>query len=196
LGLLKDISKIFATETGLNAKDFSYKTKTSQCPTCKGKGFLETSLDIAANSIEKCEDCNGQRYQQKILAQKVRSKNIADVLALNIIELKEWFEYFIVSTKTLDFIDRLEQIGLAHLSLAQTVQSLSSGEKQRLLLLNWLQDQPKNELFILDEPSTGLHYADIDLLYSILEELSVDNDVLVIEHNLYLLGLIGVGLVL
>jgi excinuclease UvrABC ATPase subunit len=79
---------------------------------------------------------------------------------------------------------------------AQTVQSLSSGEKQRLLLLNWLQDQPKNELFILDEPSTGLHYADIDLLYSILEELSVDNDVLVIEHNLYLLGLIGVGLVL
>jgi excinuclease ABC subunit A len=76
------------------------------------------------------------------------------------------------------------------------VQSLSSGEKQRLLLLNWWQDQGENELFILDEPSTGLHYADIDLLYSILEKLSSANDILVIEHNPYLLNKIGLGLVL
>ncbi|MBQ0739954.1 AAA family ATPase, partial [Aquimarina celericrescens] len=94
------------------------------------------------------------------------------------------------------FLKSLEKIGLAHLCLNQTVQSLSSGEKQRLLLLNWLQDAPKNELFILDEPSTGLHYADIDLLFTILEKLSVDNDILVIEHNPYLLEKIGVGLVL
>jgi excinuclease ABC subunit A len=85
---------------------------------------------------------------------------------------------------------------LAHLSLDQTVQSLSSGEKQRLLLLNWLQNRPEKELFVLDEPSTGLHYADIDLLYDILEKLSINNDILVIEHNPYLLEKIGVGLVL
>jgi excinuclease UvrABC ATPase subunit len=194
LGLLKDISKIFATETGVKQKYFSYKTKTSQCPNCKGKGFLETSLDITANHIEKCEDCDGQRYQKHILTHHIGSKNIANVLSLNITEVKEWFEDFNTSTKTIHFIDRLEQIGLAHLSLEQTVQSLSSGEKQRLLLLNWLQEKPKNELFVLDEPSTGLHYADIDLLYTILEELSEDNDVLVIEHNLYLLGRVGVGL--
>ena len=193
LNLLNDITKIFASVTGLKAKDFSFKTKSSQCPTCKGKGFVETSLDVAANHIEKCETCKGKRYQKHILIQEVYSKNIADVLALNLEQLKQWLKDFSVSDKTLSFLNRLEQIGLAHLSLDQTVQSLSSGEKQRLLLLNWLDEKPKNELFILDEPSTGLHYTDIDLLYSILEELSVENDVLVIEHNQYLLEMIGVG---
>ena len=96
---------------------------------------------------------------------KVRSKSIADVLSLNVKELKEWLEGFTVPEKSLSFINRLEQVGLAHLTLDQTVQSLSSGEKQRLLLLNYLQEKSKNELFILDEPSTGLHYEDIDLLY-------------------------------
>jgi excinuclease UvrABC ATPase subunit len=196
LDLLKDICNIFASETKLKPKDFSYKTKKSQCPNCKGKGFVETSLDITANAIETCEDCNGQRYQQHILAHEVQSKHIAEVLAMTILELKAWFKDFKVSASRFEFIKSLEAIGLAHLSLEQTVQSLSSGEKQRLLLLNWLQDSPKNELFVLDEPSTGLHYADIDLLYDILEKLSSDNDILVIEHNPYLLEKIGVGLVL
>ena len=194
LGLLTDISKVFAAKTGLKSKDFSYKTKSSQCPTCKGKGFISTHLDVAANHIDKCEDCNGKRYVEYLLTHRVQTKNIADILALNIAELKTWLEEFKVSTKTILLLQRLEQIGLAHVSLDQTVQSLSSGEKQRLLLLKWLQGQPKNELFILDEPSTGLHYTDIDLLYSILEELSVANDVLIIEHHRYLLEKIGVGL--
>ena len=109
-------------------------------------------------------------------------------------ELKEWFKGFTLSDKTLYFIDKLEQIGLAHLSLDQSVQSLSSGEKQRLMLLKYIEEKPSKELLILDEPSTGLHYSDIDLLYSMLKELSETNDVLVIEHNPYLLGLIGVGI--
>ena len=92
LNLLTDISKIFASETGLKARDFSYKTKTSQCPNCKGKGYVETSLDVAANAIEKCEVCKGQRYQFHILEYTVGTKNIAEVLALNITELKEWLE--------------------------------------------------------------------------------------------------------
>ena len=127
---------------------------------------------------------------------KIEGKNIADVLAFNIAEFYAWFADFKVSNSTLKFISSLEEIGLSHLSLEQTVQSLSSGEKQRLLLLTWLQDAPKNQLFILDEPSTGLHYADTDLLYAILEKLSADNDILVIDHNLYLLDKIGVGIVL
>ncbi|WP_372920498.1 AAA family ATPase, partial [Salegentibacter sp.] len=196
LDLLKEITKIFASETGLKPRDFSYKTKTSQCPNCKGKGHIETSLDIAANAIEECEVCNGQRYQQHILEHKVASKNIAEVLAFNLNELKEWLEENKVPDKTLQFLNELEEIGLAHLRLDQPVQSLSSGEKQRLLLLNWLQDRATNTLYILDEPSTGLHYADIDLLYDILEKLSKDNDILVIDHNPYLLSKIGVGLVL
>ncbi|MBZ9730048.1 ATP-binding cassette domain-containing protein [Salegentibacter sp. JZCK2] len=196
LDLLKEISKIFASETRLKLRDFSYKTKTSQCLNCKGKGYLETSLDVVANAIEKCEVCKGQRYQAHILEHTVNSKNIAEVLALNLMELKKWLEELKAPVKTLEFLDQLEEIGLAHLRLDQPVQSLSSGEKQRLLLLNWLQDQTANALYILDEPSTGLHYADIDLLYAILKKLSEANDILIIDHNPYLLGKIGVGVVL
>ncbi|MDT0647773.1 ATP-binding cassette domain-containing protein [Zunongwangia sp. F260] len=196
LDLLKDISKIFASETGLKSGDFSYKTKTSQCPNCKGKGYLETSLDVTANAIEKCEVCKGQWYQPHILERTVGSKNIAEVLALNICELKEWLARYKVSHKTFEFLNQLAEIGLEHLRLDQPVQSLSSGEKQRLLLLNWLQDQTNEVLYILDEPSTGLHYADIDLLYEILKKLSLANDILIIDHNPYLLQKIGVGVVL
>jgi excinuclease ABC subunit A len=196
LDLLKDITKIFDQETGLKAQDFSYKNKNSQCPTCKGKGVLETSLDITANAIEKCEDCNGKRYRPHILAHQVQSKNIADVLTLNLMQFIEWFSNFKVSKNTFEFLNKLAEIGLAHLNLDQPVQSLSSGEKQRLLLLNWLQNPSQNTLYILDEPSIGLHYADIDLLYGILEKIIPQNDVLVIDHNLYLLDRIGVGIVL
>ncbi len=196
LELLPEISKIFAGQTGLKPKDFSYKTKTSQCPNCKGTGFIETSLDVAANAIEICEVCKGQRYQPHILVHRVKSKNIAEVLALNITEVEEWLQQVEASAKTLQFLKQLEEIGLAHLSLEQPVQSLSSGEKQRLLLLNWLQDQATNALYILDEPGIGLHYSDIDLLFSMLKKLSRDNDILIIDHNPYLLGKIGVGVVL
>ncbi|MDT0644665.1 ATP-binding cassette domain-containing protein [Zunongwangia sp. F363] len=196
LDLLKNISRIFAKETTLKARDFSYKTKTSQCPNCKGKGYVETSLDVAANAIEKCEVCKGTRYQPDILAHTAGSKNIAEVLALNITELKSWLKETGISAKIDEFLNQLAEIGLAHLRLVQPVQSLSSGEKQRLLLLNWLQERASDVLYILDEPSTGLHYADIDLLYTILRKLSETNDILVIDHNKYLLEKIGVGVVL
>jgi len=196
LDLLKDISKIFAEGSDLKAKNFSYKTKTSQCSNCKGMGYVETSLDVTANAIEECEVCHGQRYQAHILEHTIKSRNIAEVLSLNIEEFQEWLVEVNFSGQILQFLDQLKEIGLAHLRLDQPVQTLSSGEKQRLLLLNWLQDNASNELYILDEPSTGLHYADIDLLYTILEKLSKTNDILVIDHNPYLLEKIGVGVVL
>lgn len=196
LDLLKSIGKIFAHKTDLKIRDFSYKTKTSQCPNCKGKGYIETSLDVVANSIEKCEVCDGQRFQKEILKHSVASKNIAEVLALNIVELIQWLQEVEAPTINLQFLEQLDEIGLAHLSLDQPVQSLSSGEKQRLLLLNWLQEENSDSLYILDEPSTGLHYADIDLLYAILKKLSKSNDILIIDHNPYLLEKIGVGMVL
>ncbi len=196
LDLLKEITRVFTKETSLKAQDFSYKTKGSQCLNCKGKGYVETSLDIAANAIEKCEVCKGQRYQKHILEHRVRSLNVANVLSLNIMELKEWLADTKPTINSQQLISQFEAIGLSHLRLEQPVQSLSSGEKQRLLLLSWLQNRSKNALFILDEPSTGLHYADIDLLYVILKELSTANDILVIDHNPYLLEKIGVGVVL
>lgn len=196
LNLLKPITGIFASETGLKASDFSYKTKTSQCPNCKGKGIIETSLDVAANAVEICEVCKGRRYQEHILAHRLKSKNIAEVLSLEILELKAWLIQFNLSGKIPGFLDQLTEIGLAHLSLDQPVRSLSSGERQRLLLLNWLQNREERTLYILDEPSTGLHYSDIDQLYDILKKLSAANDILIIDHNPYLLEKIGVGVVL
>ena len=194
LNLLKDISKIFANHTEGKVKDFSYKTKSSQCPNCKGTGTVETSLDITSNHVEECRTCRGKRYNEQILSYSINDKSIADVLAFTLSELATWLHDFNVSNKTSVLLDQLTKIGLSHLNLDQPVRSLSSGEQQRLILLNWLNNKPKDELFILDEPSTGLHYTDLDLLYAILEELSLENDVLVIEHNLYLLGKIEVGI--
>lgn len=196
LNLLSEIGKIFANQSSFKPRDFSYKTKTSQCPNCKGRGYVETSLDVVANAVETCEICNGKRYKQEILMQKVHSRNIAEVLALNISEAKRWSSSAGLGTKNLQFLEELERIGLGHLNLEQPVQSLSSGEKQRLLLLNWLEEQAENTLYILDEPSTGLHYADIDLLFDMLQKLARKNDILIIDHNPYLLEKIGTGVVL
>ncbi len=196
LDLLKVITKIFASNSELKASNFSYKTKSSQCPNCKGKGFVETSLDVTANAIETCEVCNGKRYRKKILKHQVESKDIAEVLSLRISELVEWLQHVKAPAKILENLKQLAAIGLDHLKLDQPVKSLSSGEKQRLLLLRWLEDKGQKNLYILDEPSVGLHFEDIDLLFEILENLSKENDVLVIDHNPYLLSKIGVGMVL
>ena len=196
LDFLKAVSKIFAKETGLKQDVFSYKTKSSQCQNCKGKGIVETSLDVVANAIEECVVCKGKRYRQEILEYRVESKNIAEVLSLNVLELTEWLENKKVPVRILQVLEQLRLIGLAHIKLDQPVKSLSSGEKQRLLLLKWLEDKGYDNLYILDEPSIGLHFEDIDLLYEILELLSKNNDILVIDHNPYLLSKIGVGVVL
>ncbi|WBL27244.1 ATP-binding cassette domain-containing protein [Zunongwangia sp. HGR-M22] len=193
LDILKVISTLFAKESGLKPKDFSYKTNTSQCPNCKGTGYVETSLDVAANYIETCDVCDGKRYQDHILKHTLYLKTIAEVLAMTIAEAKNWLETANASEKTLYVLEELTAIGLAHLRLEQPVKSLSSGEKQRLLLFNWFQNKTENELLILDEPSIGLHYADIDLLFAMLSKLSQKNDLLVIDHNQYLLQKIGVG---
>ncbi|MBD8489969.1 ATP-binding cassette domain-containing protein [Echinicola sp. CAU 1574] len=196
LDLLKDISKVFAKESGLKTKDFSYKNKASQCPNCKGSGVLSTSLDVAANHIETCEVCHGRRYQARLLEHRVGGLDISEVLSLSIIELNRWLTDQGAATSKLSFIQQLDTIGLGHLSLDQKVKSLSSGEEQRLLLLNWLNNKKQDQLLVLDEPSTGLHYADIDQLFDILQTLSRDNDLLVIDHNPYLLEKIGAGMIL
>ena len=194
LDFLKEIGKIFAENSKLKPKDFSYKTKTSQCPDCKGKGYVETSLDVTANAMETCESCQGQRYKPEILEYKIYNKNIAKVLNLDLHGFKVWLMQHGELEKLWEALEKLEEIGLGHLNLDQPIQSLSSGEKQRLLLLNWLLQGSKDVLYILDEPSTGLHYEDIDLLLKILKDLSIENDILVIDHNPYLLEKIGVGL--
>lgn len=194
LDLMKVVAKIFSRETGLKPRDFSYKNKSSQCEQCKGEGYAEIALDVTANVVEVCDKCNGQRYTSDILNYNVGGLTIAEVLSLSVLELKNWLNDLNVPKAVIDRLVQLEEIGLGHLCVAQPVRTLSSGEKQRLLLLNWIQQADKNALYILDEPSVGLHYSDIDLLYAILEKLGKTNDVLIIDHNPYLLGKIGVGI--
>lgn len=196
LDLLNVITRIFAKETGGKAAAFSYKTKTSQCTHCQGSGVVATSLDVAAKHIEICDVCEGKRYQKAILAHTIGGKHIADILALNLTELIDWITPYAGTAKAVQQLQALSDIGLSHVRLDQTVKSLSSGEKQRLLLFHWLQNKTKDQLLILDEPGIGLHYADIDLLYEVLQQLSVHNDLLVIDHNPYLLEKIGIGMVL
>jgi excinuclease UvrABC ATPase subunit len=194
LGLLAELMKLFAKETGRKSKDFSYKNKASQCPNCNGLGTVETHLDISSKHIELCSVCKGKRYTEEILSYKLHAQSIADLLDFNINIISEWIKTFKVSSKTTAHLNQLNEIGLGHLSLNQTVRSLSSGEKQRLLLLNCLRDKRENHLYVLDEPSTGLHFSDIELLFDILKKLSEHNDILVIDHNPFLLEKIGIGI--
>ncbi|WP_072317840.1 excinuclease ABC subunit UvrA [Sinomicrobium oceani] len=196
LDILKVITKVFAKETGSKAAYFSYKTKTSQCPHCLGSGIVETSLDVAARQVETCDVCKGKRYRDAVLEYTIDGKHIAAILAMNIAELSAWMAPYPGTAAVVRQLQTLCGIGLSHIRLDQTVKSLSSGEKQRLLLLRWLKDRTKDQLLILDEPSIGLHYTDIDLLYGVLQQLSAENDLIVIDHNPYLLEKIGVGLVL
>ena len=193
LDVLKDICKVFSKETGQKTKEFSYKNKGSQCTNCKGSGVVATSLDVAAKSMERCESCKGNRYSKEVLTYKVNNINVAQVLSFTIHQLKEWLESYKTTHKVIVKLNELASIGLGHLRLDQSVKSLSAGEKQRLLLMQWLEKSEERELLILDEPSIGLHFSDIDLLYKILKELSKKNDVLVIDHNPYLLGQSDVG---
>ncbi|MBL7473105.1 ATP-binding cassette domain-containing protein [Robertkochia sediminum] len=194
LDLLKDVTKVFAKQTGLKPGVFSFKTKGSQCPQCKGEGTIEIALDIAANAVEVCEACNGTRYKAEVLEYRIEGVHVAEVLGYDLSTLRNWFATYGGSTRSIDRLGQLESIGLGHLRSDQRVRSLSSGERQRLLLLNWLKEGHENALFILDEPGIGLHYNDIDLLYAMLEKLSKTNDVLIIDHNPYLLQRIGVGI--
>lgn len=196
LALLPGIAQVFARETGGKAKDFSYKTKTSQCANCQGSGVVSTPLDVAARHIEVCEVCGGKRYQKMILTHTIKGKHVADILGLSIRTFSEWFAAQAHTSTSIPLLQGLEDIGLDHLRLDQTVKSLSSGEKQRLLLFQWLQDKAKDHLLILDEPSIGLSYEDIDLLYRVLQQISMHNDLLVIDHNPYLLEKIGTGMLL
>ncbi|MDX1447222.1 ATP-binding cassette domain-containing protein, partial [Lishizhenia sp.] len=196
MDVLKDLTKCFAKGSGEKAKFFSWKTKGSECDNCKGQGVLVTSLDVAASTLEVCEKCKGTRYADEVLEHRLENKNIAEVLSLNVSEMMSWLEKYLPKTKAIARFEKLMKVGLGHLQMDQRVQSLSSGEKQRLTLLDWMDEKTENQLLIIDEPSIGLHYADIDALLNILRDLAKKNDVLVIDHNTYLLEKIGVGVVL
>ncbi|WP_350276105.1 excinuclease ABC subunit UvrA [Kribbella sp. HUAS MG21] len=176
-GLLDPIRAEFAKANKVKPGLFSANS-VGACPTCKGIGLVYTDLAMMAEVASVCEDCNGARFTAEVLEYRLRGKNISEVLRMTVAEAREFFRTGTART----ILDRLATVGLEYIGLGQPLTTLSGGERQRLKLA--INMGRTGSIYILDEPTTGLHLADVDKLLSMLDTL-VDqgNTVIVIEHH-------------
>jgi excinuclease UvrABC ATPase subunit len=185
-GLLDPIRKAFAKANNVKPALFSSNSEGA-CPTCNGAGVIFTELGVMATVESTCEECEGRRFQASVLEYTLGGQNIAEVLAMSVIDAVEFFGDGEASTPAAHkILVRLADVGLGYLSLGQPLTTLSGGERQRLKLATRLGDQgaQKAKVFVLDEPTSGLHLADVDQLLGLLDRL-VDSgkSVIVIEHH-------------
>jgi excinuclease UvrABC ATPase subunit len=178
LDIMDAIRKLFGKANGVDAGVFSFNSKGA-CEECQGRGMLVTEIAFMDPITTHCESCEGRRFKDSVLAHKLRGKSVVDVLEMPAEEAAEFFTEEPVLTK----VRALVETGLGYLSLGQSLSTLSGGERQRLKLADQLAGT--GGLFILDEPTTGLHMSDVDVLLGVLNGL-VDrgNTVVVIEHDL------------
>ncbi|MHB1064580.1 MAG: ATP-binding cassette domain-containing protein [Georgenia sp.] len=181
-GLLDPIRKAFAKANGVKPALFSSNSQGA-CPTCKGTGVIYTDLGVMATVESTCEDCGGKRFQAAVLEYTLGGRNIAEVLAMPVTEAAEFFrggEAHIPAAHKI--LDRLADVGLGYLTLGQPLTTLSGGERQRLKLAARMGERA--DVYVLDEPTTGLHLADVEQLLGLLDRL-VDGgqSVIVIEHH-------------
>ncbi|WP_313234684.1 ATP-binding cassette domain-containing protein [Sporosarcina ureae] len=178
MGIMDDIRQILAKETGQPAGLFSFNS-LGACPVCDGKGVTTPDVAFADPVTVVCEACGGLRYSDEALSYVYRGKNIAQILELTVDEAKEYF----VMPKIIKRMDMLDEVGLNYLTLGQTTSSLSGGEIQRLKLASHLQNE--GQIYLLDEPSLGLHMSDNGKLLELFQKLvNKGNSVIIIEHNL------------
>jgi excinuclease ABC subunit A len=168
------------------AGHFSFNVDGGRCTACEGEGYLQIDMQFMADVYMKCGQCGGRRYRDEILAVRYRNKNIADVLAMT---AREAFGFFRGQPKVQARLKQLIDVGLDYLQLGQPASTLSAGEAQRLKLAAHLSEASRSRtLFILDEPTTGLHFADVVTLLDCFEALlSVGHSLIVVEHNLQLM---------
>jgi excinuclease UvrABC ATPase subunit len=181
-GLLEPIRKAFAKANGVKPALFSSNSEGA-CPTCNGAGVIYTELGVMATVESTCEDCEGKRFQASVLEYTLGGRNIAEVLAMSVVEAEAFFGTGDARTPAAHkVLDRLADVGLGYLTLGQPLTTLSGGERQRLKLATQMAE--KGEVYILDEPTTGLHLADVEQLLGLLDRL-VDSgkSVIVIEHH-------------
>ena len=181
-GLLEPIRKAFAKANGVKPALFSSNSEGA-CPTCNGAGVIFTDLGVMATVESTCEECEGKRFQASVLEYTLGGRNIAEVLAMPVTEAEEFFGDGEARTPAAHTIlDRLADVGLGYLTLGQPLTTLSGGERQRLKLAAQMAE--KGDVYVLDEPTTGLHLADVENLLGLLDRL-VDSgkSVLVIEHH-------------
>ncbi|WP_394359500.1 ATP-binding cassette domain-containing protein [Amycolatopsis sp. SB7-3] len=176
-GLLDPIRTAFAKANGVKAALFSANSEGA-CPKCKGIGLIYTDLAMMAGVATVCEECEGKRFTAEVLTYKLRGKDISEVLAMPVAEAREFFP----SGQARTILDRLSDVGLGYLGLGQPLTTLSGGERQRIKLA--IRMAEKSATYVLDEPTTGLHLADVDQLLGLLDRLVDDgNTVVVIEHH-------------
>jgi len=181
-GVLDPIRKAFAKTNGVKPALFSSNSEGA-CPTCNGAGVIYTDLGVMATVESTCEDCEGERFQASVLEYTLGGRNIAEVLAMSVTEAEEFFQDGEARTPAAHkILDRLADVGLGYLSLGQPLTTLSGGERQRLKLATQMAE--KGDVYVLDEPTTGLHLADVEQLLGLLDRL-VDSgkSVIVIAHH-------------
>ena len=181
-GLLDPIRKAFAKANGVKPALFSANSEGA-CPNCNGAGVIYTELTIMATVASTCEECEGKRFDASVLEYKLGGRDISEVLAMSVTEAEEFFgagEAQVPAAHKI--LERLADVGLGYLSLGQPLTTLSGGERQRLKLATRMGD--KGGIYVLDEPTIGLHLADVEQLLGLLDRL-VDSgkSVIVIEHH-------------
>jgi len=176
-GLLDPIRAAFAKANGVKASLFSANSEGA-CPNCKGIGLIYTDLAMMAGVASVCEQCEGKRFTPEVLTYKLRGKDISEVLAMSVTEARA----FLPTGAARVILDRLADVGLGYLGLGQPLTTLSGGERQRLKLA--IHMAGKASVYVLDEPTSGMHLADVDQLLGLLDRLIDDgNTVIVIEHH-------------
>jgi excinuclease ABC A subunit len=177
-GILDDVRKAFATANKVSPSLFSFNS-AGACENCQGLGVIYTNLAFLDEVKTPCEICGGKRFKDEVLAYKLKGKSISDVLSMNVQQALEFFDIKEIAAT----LKAMNDVGLHYLTLGQPLSTLSGGECQRIKLASEL--HKKSSIYVMDEPTTGLHMSDIGHLLGILNRLVDDgNTVIVIEHNL------------
>lgn len=181
-GVMDKIRKLFGKANNVSASWFSYNSKGG-CEVCKGTGQISYDMAFAEPVVVPCEECGGHRYNSTALSYKYRGLNIEDIMNLTIEQAMEFFD----NQKIRSSLQSLVDVGLDYLTLGQPTSTLSGGEVQRVKLASELHKQ--GEIYVLDEPSTGLHGKDVEKLLTLLRKLvSQGNTVVIVEHRLELIA--------
>lgn len=178
IGIFDKIRKEFATATGMHDSLFSFNSKGA-CPKCNGQGVLTFDMHFLDSVKTRCDECEGTRFKKEVLELHYKDKNISDVLEMTVNQAMEFFHIPIIK-KSLNI---LQEVGLGYLKLGQSLSTLSGGESQRLKIAAEL--RKSGNIYVMDEPTTGLHISDIDIFYKTVKKLvDSDNTVIIIEHNM------------
>lgn len=188
VGFFTKIRDLYASTKEAKARGytpgrFSFNVKGGRCESCRGDGLKRIEMQFLPDVYVPCEQCEGKRYTREVLEVQYKDKNIHDVLEMTVTEALEFFKYIPSIKRDLELLD---EVGLGYIRLGQPAPTLSGGEAQRIKLASELKKRATGKtIYILDEPTTGLHFADIDKLLKVLHRLvDLGNTVVVIEHNL------------